>query len=103
MSFPVVYKPLAQMEAAEAYQWYGQPHIGMGNAFLEELERTNGFIASNPHLYACVEAEMRRANLNRFPYSLFYVIDGDTVNVLSCFHQHREPKTRRQFQSTDLA
>jgi len=39
---------------------------------------------------------MRRANLNRFPYSLFYVIDGDAVNVLSCFHQHREPKTRQQ-------
>ena len=49
--------------------------------------------------YSCVEAEMRRANLNRFPYSLFYVIDGDTVNVLSCFHQHRESKTRQQLLS----
>lgn len=58
----------------------------MGNAFLDELERTNGFIAGNPYLYSCVEAEMRRTNQNRFPYSLFYVIDGDTVNVLSCFH-----------------
>lgn len=103
MPFTVVYKSLAQMEAAEAYQWYAQPHIGMANAFIEELERTNGFIARNPHLYACVEAEMRRANLNRFPYSLFYVIDADTVNVLSCFHQHRELKTRQRFQSTDLA
>ena len=99
MLFQVVYKPLAQIEASEAYQWYEQPHISMGNAFLDELERTNGFIADNPHLYSCVEAEMRRANLNRFPYSLFYVIDGDTVNVLSCFHQHREPKTRQQLLS----
>ena len=42
---------------------------------------------------------MRRANLNRFPYALFYVIDGDTVNVLSFFHQHRESKTRQQLLS----
>jgi toxin ParE1/3/4 len=99
MPYQVVYKPLAQIEASEAYHWYGQPHIGMGNAFLDELERTNGFIASNPHLYTSVESELRRANLNRFPYSLFYVIDGDTVNVLSCFHQHREPQTRLQLLS----
>jgi len=99
MLYQVVYKPLAQIEASEAYHWYGQPHIGMGNAFLDELERTNGFIANNPHLYTSVESELRRANLNRFPYSLFYVIDGDTVNVLSCFHQHREPQTRLQLLS----
>lgn len=91
MPFQVVYKPLAQLEASEAFDWYGQPHIGMSADFIEELERINGFLASNPHLYCCVESDMRRANLSRFPYVLFYVIDGETVNVLSCFHQHREP------------
>ncbi len=96
MLFRVIYKPLAQVEASEAYQWYAQPHIGMGDIFLEELERTSIFIARNPYLYSCVEVEIRRANLSRFPYSLFYVIDGDNVNVLSCFHQHREPKSRSQ-------
>ncbi len=71
----------------------------MGNAFLEELERTSSFIARNPHLYSCVELEIRRANLSRFPYALFFVIDGANVNVLSCFHQHREPKSRSQLLS----
>ena len=94
MSFQVIYKPLAQLEVADAYVWYKQAHIGMGDAFLEELEQTNSFLTNNPHLYPCVEQEIRRANLNRFPYSLFYVIDEDAVNVLSCFHQHRDPKSR---------
>lgn len=99
--FQIIYKPLAQLEASEAFQWYAQAHIGMGNAFLDELERTNGFISNNPHLYSCVEAEIRRANLNRFPYSLFYVIDGSVVNVLSCFHQHREPESRQQLMADE--
>jgi hypothetical protein len=99
MLLRVIYKTLAQVEASEAYQWYAQPHIGMGNVFLEELERTSGFIARNPYLYKCVEGEIRRVNLSRFPYALFYVIDGDNVNVLSCFHQHREPKSRWQLLS----
>lgn len=94
MLFQVVYKPLAQLEAAEAHAWYCQPDVGMGEEFLAELERTNGFVARNPHLYPCVEQEIRRANLRRFPYSLFYVIGDRVVNVLSCFHQHRNPRSR---------
>lgn len=91
MTFQIVYKPLAQVEAAEAFAWYDKPEINMGDDFLADLERIDGFVTENPWLYPCVEAEIRRANLMRFPYSLFYVIDGNIVNVLSCFHQHREP------------
>lgn len=94
MAYRVVYKPLAQAEVSEAFAWYGQPRIQMGDAFLAELEHTSGFLASNPYLYAKAEGDMRCAHLNRFPYSLFYVVDSDTVNVLSCFHQYRDPKSR---------
>jgi hypothetical protein len=65
----------------------------MQSVFLEQLERTDRFLAVNPYLYPYVEQTIRRANLNQFPYALFYVIDEDTVNVLSCFHQNREPKS----------
>ena len=94
MVFQLVLKPLAQEEVSQAFDWYAQPHIGMGEDFLAELERTCGFLASNPYLYVKVEGDMRCAHLNRFPYSLFYVVDGEVVNVLSCFHQYRDPKSR---------
>jgi plasmid stabilization system protein ParE len=94
MAFAVIFKPLAQSEVNEAYNWYQQDHIQMGSIFLDQLERTTDFLSNNPHLYPCVEQDMRRANLNQFPYSLFYVIDGDVVNVLSCMHQHRDPAAR---------
>lgn len=94
MPFVVIFKPLAQAEAAEAFAWYAQPHIKMGDVFLVELEHTSGFLSRNPYLYAKAEGDMRCAHLNRFSYSLFYVVDGETVNVLSCFHQYRDPKSR---------
>ena len=94
MAFRVVFKSLAQLEASEAFEWYSQAHIDMGEAFLAELERASRFLANNPYLYPSVEPDIRRANLNRFPYSLFYVIDSEAVSVLSCFHQHRDPKSR---------
>ena len=94
MVFHVIFKPLAQLEASDAFKWCSQSHIDVGEAFLAELERTNAFLTNNPYLYPSAEQEIRRANLNRFPCSLFYVIDGEVVSVLSCFHHHREPKSR---------
>jgi hypothetical protein len=101
MPFRVIYKPLAQIEVAQAYAWYAQPEINMGDAFLTELERIDNFLANSPQLYSCFESDIHRANLSRFPYCLFFVIDGDTVNVLSCFHQRRELKTGDQLIASD--
>lgn len=39
---------------------------------------------------------MRRAVLRRFPYSLFYVIEGNEVIVLACMYQHQKPRTREE-------
>ncbi len=96
MTASLIFKPLAEAEIAEAFAWYDKPDIGMGHDFLNELERVERFIRMNPLLYPRVEQEIHRANLRQFRYSLFYVVDGDAVSVLSCFHQHRDPKTRRQ-------
>lgn len=98
--FQVVFKPPAQLEATEAFEWYAQSHINMGEAFAAEVERTSGFLSRNPYLFPKVEQEVRRANLDCFPYSLFYVIDDDVVSVLSCFHQHRDPKSRGRLLGT---
>lgn len=94
MTVRLVFKPLAEAEIAEAFAWYSQPDINQGAGLLAELERVERFIRLNPLLYPQVEGEIHRANLRRFPYSMFYVVDGETVSVLSCFHQHRDPKTR---------
>jgi hypothetical protein len=39
---------------------------------------------------------LRRARLKKFPYSLFFLIEDDTITVVACFHSSRDP---RQWQS----
>ena len=91
MPYRISYKPLARAESADAYDWYAQPTIKMGAGFRTDIRRTESFLKTNPTIYAKVDGNIRRAVLSKFPYSLFYTIDGDTVTVLSCFHQNREP------------
>jgi toxin ParE1/3/4 len=91
MAYQLEYVATARFESAQAYRWYAQPSISMGMSYLEDIERTESFLKTNPFIYAKVEGNVHRAVLKRFPYSLFYTVEANIVTVLSCFHQNREP------------
>jgi plasmid stabilization system protein ParE len=91
MTYVVDFSPLARLELLQAEEWYSQENIQKADAFFADVARTEQFLQNNPYLYAKVEGEIRRAVLKRFPYALFYTVDNETVTVLSCFHQSREP------------
>jgi toxin ParE1/3/4 len=90
----VEYKAAAEAEIGDIFRDYQQQRQGLGVDFLDELARIEGHLQANPALYQRVDGDMRRAVLRRFPYGLFYVIDGGRVNVLACLHLHREPRSR---------
>lgn len=51
------------------------------------------------HPQVCHSAMLAVGEIGLRPLLRVPYYDGDTVNVLSCFHQHREPKTRQQLLS----
>lgn len=51
MSFSLEFKPRAEAEIADAFEWYDQPAVRQGEAFLAEPERVEQFIRLNPLLY----------------------------------------------------
>jgi plasmid stabilization system protein ParE len=82
---------LADREVAAAYQWYEQQSEGLGRTFLDELDRAVRLVRSYPLIAAQIEPDIRRFLFSRFPYSLIYGIDGETLVVIAVAHQHREP------------
>ena len=48
-------------------------------------------IESYPEAQPLTYGPLRRLNLHRFPYALFYVVDGDVIVVTGCFHTARDP------------
>ena len=47
--------------------------------------------AVKQHLAHIVRGDVRRVILRRFPYALFYTIEGSDVVVLACVHERRSP------------
>src|SRR5262245_52954887 len=83
---------LAQREVDDAVVWYEQQAEGLSRDFLDELDRIVRLVRIYPLMGKQIESEIRRFLLMRFPYSLIYGIDEDTIVVIAVAHQHRQPR-----------
>ena len=92
MKFSVVIRPEAEADLAEAYQWYEEKRPGLGERWLLSVEAALSAIQRFPESFPVVHQHVRRALLRRFPYGVFYVVEGSAVVVLAVFHCQRDPK-----------
>jgi len=81
----------ARAELIEAQDWYEDEAAGLGRRFREAIDALTERMSTNPLQFPVVYKNLRRALLRRFPYSLFFVIDDDTLLVIACFHASRDP------------
>lgn len=92
MALPVVYRRKVGRDLAGAYGWYEEQRAGLGEEFLAAVDATFDAIERVPEMFRRVHGEVRRANVSRFPYAVFYRIDPKCVVVLTVLHTARDPK-----------
>jgi toxin ParE1/3/4 len=81
----------ASFEFRESVDWYESMAKGFGLKFTAEIDSTVEKIKLNPDLYRKVVENVRRIQVTKFPYSLFFSIEDDTVVILRVFHNKRKP------------
>lgn len=92
MALPVVYRRKIGRDLAGAYGWYEDQRAGLGEEFLAAVDATFDAIERIPEMFRRVHGEVRRANVSRFPYAVFYRIEPKSVVVLTVLHTARDPK-----------
>lgn len=92
MAYKLVIKPLAELDIAESYQWYDEKLEGLGDDFLNELERSLELIKTNPHQYQVRYKATRMAKLRRFPVCLHYLIGEEAIFVQAVLSTYRSPR-----------
>lgn len=83
---------LAQQELDDAVAWYNEQAAGLGQEFLDELDRVVRRAVTFPMSCPEIEPGVRRCLLARFPYGLIYGIDRKIIAVVAVAHLHREPR-----------
>jgi len=81
----------ASREFRESVKWYDSRAAGLGLKFTDEIDNTIERIKQNPDLYQCVAENIRKIQMNRFPFSIYYQVENDVLVVLRIFHNKRKP------------
>lgn len=82
---------IANDELVDACDWYEQQQTGLGLRFKDAVRDAAQRIARTPLLFPVDLEDVRRYVMNRFPYTLRYVLRGDEVWIVAVSHHHRRP------------
>jgi len=87
----VVFHELAERELLEAASYYSRTQRELGAGLILEVERATMLLAESPLLGRGIDDQYRVWALRRFPYSLYYRLRGEELQILAVAHQRRRP------------
>jgi len=92
MTFEIIIRPEAEIDIINSVEWYEEKRFGLGREFLQCLSDAFELIKQNPVLYQKIYKDIRRSLPRRFPYEIFFLIDGNKIIVLGVLHAKRNPQ-----------
>lgn len=95
MTYTLRFLPDVEDDVMVGYAWYEEKAPGLGEDFLRMFYASTGEIRRNPLLYSKVYREFRRCLLRRFPYTIYFTLEGHEIIVFGLFHGARNPRTIR--------
>ena len=95
MSLRIVLNPKARVDFDEAKDWYyEQQGEGLKVRFIEAVDSAFMRIRSSPSSFPVVYGtNVRRVQVRKFPFTIFFTVQTDRILVYSVFHTSRSPLT----------
>ncbi|MBS1503613.1 MAG: type II toxin-antitoxin system RelE/ParE family toxin [Bacteroidetes bacterium] len=89
--------PKAEKEILEAWEWYEEQQIGLGDRFKDEVRKKIQSILNNPFVYP-QKGKYREAQVDIFPFLIVFKVNrrNDHILILSVFHTSRHPKRKHK-------
>lgn len=96
MTYLIVVRRLAERDLEEAEDWYNQQQPGLSAELRGAISALFGRLTDNPRIYPRVHGDVHRAVLRRFPYLVYFLIEGSNVIVLAVLGSSRDPRVHRE-------
>jgi len=96
MAYILEVKDEANLEIIEAYLYYEEKRIGLGEEFLEHLDIYFDRIATYPKHFPQKRKPYREAFIKRFPFLIIYEISKGKVIVYSVFNTWQNPEKKKK-------
>lgn len=92
MSKILILTPLAEKDFHKTYEWYEEKETGLGKEFAQSVDIKLASVLHSPKQYPIIyDTLVRRALTNRFPFSIYFIEEEDSILIFALLHQHRNP------------
>lgn len=85
------FHPEALEEYLGAVSHYSDISPRLGESFIKAIEFGIDNILTYPEAWQIVEEDVRRHLIKRFPFGIYYCIEGDLIMIYAVMHMSRHP------------
>jgi len=98
MRFKLIVSDDADIDIEQAMDYYESRQSGLGARLVLSIKACLKLIIKNPFAFVTIYHSIRKANIKKFPYSLFYLIDEEAklVTIIAVIHGHRSEELWKQ-------
>lgn len=89
MSWKVTIRRRARADLRESRDWYDRQRSGLGSEFLLAVADAMVVLEQAPERHPVYYRDFRRVLTGRFPYAIYYRVEGDEVLVYRVLHGAR--------------
>jgi len=94
-----IFHPEALEEYLSAISYYSEINPRLAESFIKAIETGVKNITMFPEAWSIVEEDIRRHLISRFPFGIYYCIEGNCISIYAVMHMSRHPdywKKRRK-------
>lgn len=88
----IIISDAAAQEIEDAALWYRAISLKLEDELIRELDYGFEYIAYYPDGFKAIYKNVRGIILPKYPYTLYYRIVDEYIEVISFFHHKRNPK-----------
>lgn len=92
MRLPAVLSPEAEADLEDAAVWHERQSEELGTELVSEVRNTLVRVSDQPEAYPKLRPGVRRAQVKRFSYGVFYRLRVERDEVIGIFHDRRSPR-----------
>ena len=89
MKYQLAVSSGAKVDLRSISLWYESIDPNLARRFVVETDTTLERITKYPYSFQLINGAVRRANLKRIPYSVYYSVRNNEVFIITILHQHR--------------
>ena len=96
MSFAIDLRAKVFEDLDKIHAWYEKRAPGLGDRFAAAFFASLPILKRNPTVFAPYYRDVRHCLLKRFPYGIYFRIEGENVVVVRVFHCSRNQSKLRK-------